>query len=130
MKLTAKTSIPKEMRFQTPPLEGDLGGGKSSYSIQSFQNLYYSAHFFIICHDLDAVRVCRGAGEYAFHHTFCNLTSALMVFLNESHIHAGLDVSAFRFHPIKVGKDSLFLSKKHKKEDLSAFRSQHIKVVR
>lgn len=53
-----------------------------------------------------------------------------MVFLNESHIHAGLDVSAFRFHPIKVGKDSLFLSKKHKKEDLSAFRSQHIKVVR
>lgn len=84
-------------------------------SIQTFQNLYYSAHFFIICHDLDAVRVSWGAGEYAFHHTFCDLTCALMVFLNESHVHAGLDVFAFRFHPIKVGKAPSFQAKLHKK---------------
>lgn len=104
MKLSVKTSIPKEMSFQTPPLEGDQGGGKSACSFQTFQNLYYAAHFFIIGHNLDAMRMCWRAGEDALHHTFRDLAGALMVFLNKSHIHAGLDVFAFRFHTIKVGK--------------------------
>lgn len=30
MKLSVKTFIPKEVRFQTPPLEGGKGGGKES----------------------------------------------------------------------------------------------------
>lgn len=104
MKLSVKTSIPKEMSFQTPPLEGDQGGGKSACSFQTFQNLHHAAHFFIIGHNLDAMRMRGRAGEDALHHTFRDLTCALMVFLNKSHIHAGLDVFAFRFHTIKVGK--------------------------
>lgn len=31
MKLSVKTFIPKEVRFQTPPLEGGKGGGKESF---------------------------------------------------------------------------------------------------
>jgi len=81
-------------------------GRKSVFtkSIQSFQDLNHAAYFFIVGHDLDAMRMRGSASEDTLHNAFRDLACTLVVLLNEGHVHARFDIFSFRFHGIKVGE--------------------------